>query len=147
METRDYKRVIRFLEGELEPMLDKAERSQSVPAEDVELMKCMLSGIAKSETIIAMRESGYSGRGYSYADGEPMIDYRRNDGPNYSGRDDMRGDYRGDGSRREYRNNYRRGDGDKEKMIARLKERARNERDDRRRETIEDMIRDMESDL
>lgn len=142
METRDYKRVIRFLESELEPMLDKAERSQNVPAEDVELMKCVLSGIAKSETIIAMRESGYSGSGYSYADGEPMIDYRRNDGPNYSGRDE----YRGEG-RREYRNNYRRGDGDKEKMIAKLRERARNERDDRRRETIEDMIRDMESDL
>lgn len=150
METRNISRAIRFLEHELGDFMDTLESKTSKTPEDVELVKCMLSGIAKGETIIAMREAGYSERGgYSYADGEPVwVEYRRNDSQNNMNREGGgRNDYRNEGYRREpYRqNSYRRDDGEKAEMIARLRERAKNERDDRRRETIEDMIRDLEN--
>lgn len=152
METRDYKEIIRFLEKELKQFADELKQ-KSPTSGDVEVLKCMLSGIAKAETILAMRGDGdYSeGNGWYYQGGESLRRGMSSDGGQSNrryARDDgqseessyRRGRYRREGGQsNEGGNSYH-----DEDMYEFLRRRSRSEQDDRRRGAYEDMMRMME---
>lgn len=157
METKDYKEIIRFLEEELMDCYHKAK--QNPTPDSVGVIKTILSGIAKAETITAMRgESEYSGgNGWYYQDGEysGRRNYRMNGGQS-NRRYYEDGGQSNDGGQSE-RSYYRRGrysDGQSndggnsyhdEDMTEYLRKRVRSEQDDRRRSAFEDMLRMMEN--
>lgn len=158
METRDYKEIIRFLEKELKQFADELKQ-KSPTSGDVEVLKCMLSGIAKAETILAMRGEGeYSeGNGWYYQDGESYRRGMSNDGGQSNrryAREDGSSNDGGQSERSSYRRGrYRRDDGQSndggssyhdEDMYEYLRRRSRSEQDDRRRSAYEDMMRMME---
>ena len=149
METKDYKEIVKFLEEELMDLYRKAK--QNPTPECVELLKCMLSGIAKAETITAMRESGYSERAYRY--GDDLDGYRSEGG--YSGRrryyrmDDgqsERSGYRRDGGQSNDGGSYGESYGGNsyhtpDELTEYLKRKVRSEQDDRRRSAFEEIMK------
>lgn len=155
METKDYKELIHFLEEELMDVYKKAKQD---PRPDcIGLIRIILSGIVKAETINAMREDSSSERGYSrgngwyYQDEESMRSYRGdgNSYRRYSRDDGMDGEvsnrrYSREGGMSEYRggNSYH-GGGDEE-LYDYLKRKVRSEDDAGRRSAFEDMMRMMD---
>lgn len=156
METKDYKELIYFLEEELMDVYKKAK--QDPRPECIGLIRIILSGIVKAETINAMREDSSSERGYSrgngwyYQDEESMRSYRGdgNSYRRYSRDDGMDGDV----SNRRYSrdgggsNNMSRGSsyhgGEDDELYKYLERNARSEADAGRRSAFEDMMRMME---
>lgn len=138
MEKQDYRNAVRFLEKHFEEYMDEIGDHPEIGDQELERIRCFLSAISKGETIIAMKESGYSERSY-YRDGIPVNDYRNNGGGNYSGRYEYNRRDGGNGWRNG--SDYSHGGGEREEMIAMLENAARDERDERRRETMQDMIR------
>lgn len=152
METKDYKEIIRFLEEELMDFYKQAKQNPN--PEFFEILKWMLSGIAKSETILAMRgEGSYSNRGNSYGDGD--MSYRMADSYRREGGQSERRGYRREGGGQSndggsygngsyYENSYGGNSYHGEDMTEYLRKRVRSEQDDRRRGAFEEMLRMME---
>lgn len=156
METKEYKELIHFLEEELMDVYKKAKADPR--PECIGLIRIILSGIVKAETINAMREDSSSERGYSrgngwyYQDEGSMRSYRGdgNSYRRYSRDDGMDGDV----SNRRYSrdgggsNNMSRGSsyhgGEDDELYKYLERNARSEADAGRRSAFEDMMRMME---
>lgn len=158
METKDYKELTHFLEEELMDVYKKAK--QDPRPECIELIRVILSGIVKAETINAMREDISSERGYSrgngwyYQDEGSMRSYRGDGGNSYRrySRDDGMD---GETSNRRYSreggmsNAMSRGGssyhgGEDDELYKYLERNARSEADAGRRSAFEDMMRMME---
>jgi hypothetical protein len=152
METKEYKEIIRFLEEELMDCYHKAKSNPT--SECIGVIKTILSGIAKAETITAMRNEGYSEgngwdnenseysgrRNYRMDGGQSNRRYFRDDGmDNDGGQSERRYSRDGDGMSNRGGNSYH-----DEDMAEYLRRRVRSEQDDRRRSAYEDMLRMME---
>ena len=129
MERQDYKDIVRYLENQLEDYMDMAAKSD-LTDQSLERIKCFLSAISKAETIVAMRDEGYSGRNY------------RNDGEYSSGHDNRAGN--GGGSWRDSGGNggYSQGR-DQDEAIRTIENMMKGERDERRRETMQEIVNKM----
>ena len=170
MEPKDYRELIRFTEEEL---MDYYKKTKQNPTPDCfMLLKEMLSGILKAETIVAMREEGGSseGNGWYYQDGESYRRGRSNEGGQSGRRYSREGSNDGgqsgrrysregggsndggqsgrrysrdDGGSEAYRGNSYHGGGDEE-LYEYLKRKVRSEEDAGRRSAFEDMMRMLE---
>lgn len=128
MERQDYKDIIRYLENQLEDYMDMAAKSE-LNDQSLERIKCFLSAISKAETIVAMRDEGYSGR------------VNRNDGEYSFGHDNRAGN---GGSWRDSGGNggYSQGR-DPDEAIRTIESMMKGERDERRRETMQEIVNKM----
>lgn len=128
MERQDYKSIIRYLENQLEDYMDMVAQSD---LNDQALARIwhFASAIAKFETICAMRDEGYSGRNY------------RNDEYSF-GHDNRAGS--GGGSWRDSGGNggYSQGR-DPDEAIRTIESMMKGERDERRRETMQEIVNKM----
>lgn len=152
MESKDYRELIRFTEEEL---MDYFKKTKQDPTPSCfEVLKTMLSGIVKAETIVAMREEGGSseGNGWYYQEdsqrrsrgdgGGSNRRYARDGGGSNDGGQSGRRYSREDGGSEAYRgNSYHGGD---DELYDYLKRKVRSEDDAGRRSAFEDMMRMME---
>lgn len=128
MEKQDYKNIVRYLENQLEGYMDMVGQND-LNDQSLERIKCFLSAISKAETIVAMRDEGYSGRVY------------RNDGEYSSGHDNRTGNggsWRDSGMSRDYSQGR-----DPDEAIRTIENMMKGERDERRRETMQEIVNKM----
>lgn len=131
MDERDYMDLIEIYEYHLKDHLERARGQNTLPDEEAERGKCLLSAITKAQTAVAMKRSGYSGHGYPYDDG--FSSARGDMAPREMRDHSMSGEMPWD-DRRTSRNS---GEG---KMIEWLRRVAREDRNGQRRELAQQML-------